>query len=393
MNEKSPSDVVRDLFALMEEERWSEIPAAFEPGWLQQAWEERIEEMRPSAERVAITVEHLTSHSPEMPLEVAQWNVDRMNAQAGEPRFGDVAGVTSAAELERLTPAELLARRFQANDHRYQMKTEILQSHPQLAEEDFSEHALRRVVIGEVVDKNTAYTVFREHYSQDRSGGEIKVAPLTRTPAGWKLQTDAPFFSHMLYSVSVAETPEFERAKLPTVAQVAWTSRTFEHKLTLNQFPAVLERFRGASARVSEAGAQLRTVRTAKPDGKWSIQEHLGHLIDLEELGEQRLQDYIARAPALSAADMTNQKTDRGDHNSAEWWELAERFRIARETLCRKLESLPPEVIAHTAQHPRLKRPMNVPEWVFFMCEHDDHHMQRMRELSIVLSQPPQSLT
>ncbi len=81
---------------------------------------------------------------------------------------------------------------------------------------------------------------------------------------------------------------------------------------------------------------------------------------------------------------MTNRKTHEANHNEANWWELLERFREARENLVKGLEALPAETLAHKALHPRLGRLMNVPEWVFFMCEHDDHHRARIHELTVL---------
>lgn len=166
-----------------------------------------------------------------------------------------------------------------------------------------------------------------------------------------------------------------------TVRQAPWTSRKFDHVLAVDLFPGVLERFRSTPGRIAESfGSLPASAKTARAQDKWSIQEHLGHLLDLETLGEQRLRDYRARAAVLSAADMTNRKTHEANHNAADWTDLLLRFRGARQRLVRQLESLPLNVIAHPAQHPRLQRPMNVVEWVAFMCEHDDHHLAKMRE-------------
>jgi hypothetical protein len=168
---------------------------------------------------------------------------------------------------------------------------------------------------------------------------------------------------------------------LKAVRQAAWTSRKFDHVLAVDLFPGVLERFRSTPGRIDESFSSLpASIRTQRVDDKWSIQEHLGHLLDLEQLGEQRLEDYRARAKVLSAADMSNRKTHEANHNTAAWSDLLDRFRTEREALVRQLESLPLEVIAHVALHPRLQRPMNVVEWVYFMAEHDDHHLAKIRE-------------
>jgi hypothetical protein len=49
--------------------------------------------------------------------------------------------------------------------------------------------------------------------------------------------------------------------------------------------------------------------------GSWSIQENVGHLLDLEELFAWRLDDYDANLPSLRPADMTKRKTHEGLYN------------------------------------------------------------------------------
>jgi hypothetical protein len=172
------------------------------------------------------------------------------------------------------------------------------------------------------------------------------------------------------------------RVRELAVRQAEWTSRKFEHQLAPTLFPAVLERFRGTPVRAAELVAAVPVaVLRAKPLGKWSAQEHLGHLLDLEELGERRLNEFITRKSQLIAADMTNQKTMLANHNQKDIGDLLQRFAAARRQLVDRLEAMSLEVISHQAVHPRLGRPMNVVEWVFFMCEHDDHHLTRAREL------------
>src|SRR5688500_12714065 len=155
------------------------------------------------------------------------------------------------------------------------------------------------------------------------------------------------------------------------VRQAEWTSRSFNHDLAPSLFPSVLERFRGTPLRVADLVARVPTaVLRAKPVGKWSVQEHIGHLIDLEELGQRRLSDFQQRKPQLAAADMSNQKTNQANHNQREAAELVAEFAESRRRLVSKLELVSAEILAHRATHPRLNRLMNVPEWVFFMCEH-----------------------
>jgi hypothetical protein len=98
-----------------------------------------------------------------------------------------------------------------------------------------------------------------------------------------------------------------------------WMDRTFEFKTPPEQLSVVLERLRGTPARVEEKIRALTPAMLTRRDGDaWSIQEHLGHLLDLDELHLARVDDFLAGAETLRAADMQNRKTHEADHNRRE---------------------------------------------------------------------------
>jgi DinB family protein len=79
----------------------------------------------------------------------------------------------------------------------------------------------------------------------------------------------------------------------------------------------VVARVRHTPARLEDLIRGLSAERLTHRDGnKWSIQEQAGHLLDLEELGMNRLDDFEAGRAALTAADMSNQKTHAASHNA-----------------------------------------------------------------------------
>ena len=161
-----------------------------------------------------------------------------------------------------------------------------------------------------------------------------------------------------------------------------WTSRTFDHEVPLGLYPAVLERLRGTPARAAELLHQVaEPLRYWRAEPSWSAQQHVGHLDDLHDLDIRRLQDYASGSPVLSAADMTNRKTDEAHHNAVSTTVLLERLRGHREELTRRLEELDEAQAARTARHPRLQRPMRVIDWMYFVAEHDDHHLASAREI------------
>jgi uncharacterized damage-inducible protein DinB len=161
-----------------------------------------------------------------------------------------------------------------------------------------------------------------------------------------------------------------------------WMDRTFEFKTPPEQLPVVLERLRGTPARVEEKIRALSPAVLTRRDGDaWSIQEHLGHLLDLDELHLARVDDFLAGAETLRAADMQNRKTHEADHNRREAKHLAQDFRRERRRFVERLEGIEPAWLSRTAVHPRLGQPMRIVDMAWFVAEHDDHHLARMTEL------------
>lgn len=162
-----------------------------------------------------------------------------------------------------------------------------------------------------------------------------------------------------------------------------WVERQFDFNLPVGVFPCVLERLRGTPARVEELVRGLSTeLLTGRRGGKWSAQEHVGHLYDLDELHEGRLEDYARGLEVLRAADMTNRKTEDAGHNSARLEDLLALFRAARASFVRRLEALTEEEVGRSALHARLGKQMRVIDLALFVAEHDDHHLASIRELS-----------
>jgi hypothetical protein len=170
------------------------------------------------------------------------------------------------------------------------------------------------------------------------------------------------------------------------VIQMKWTDRPFEFRSPLGIFPCILERFRGTPARLEDIIRPLPAeILTVRVDNSWSIHENAGHLLDMEELGQQRLEDYLAHAEILTAADMTNRKTYEADHNETPIKDILQQFRTAREALVIKLQNLDESDVARTSLHYRLKKPMRIIDWIYFTSEHDDHHLARMSHLARIL--------
>jgi hypothetical protein len=160
-----------------------------------------------------------------------------------------------------------------------------------------------------------------------------------------------------------------------------WTTRSWTFGREPGLFPPILERLRGTPARAEELIRTLPADRlTARTSGKWSAQEHLGHLTDLHELDERRLSEFLENVEVLTAADMSNAATEQAQHNRAPVDAILERLRAGRLGLVQRLEAMTTEQLRCASVHPRLNQRMTVVDWMFFVAEHDDHHLAHARQ-------------
>jgi uncharacterized damage-inducible protein DinB len=163
-----------------------------------------------------------------------------------------------------------------------------------------------------------------------------------------------------------------------------WFDRRFELGLPLAAFPPVLDRLCSMPDRLEAAVAGLRPdAARARTTDAWSIQENIGHLLDLEELWERRLDDFDAGATVLHPADLENRKTHEADHNSRELADLLRDFRVARTRIASRLEAMSSSDLMRVGLHPRLQQPMSVVDLAFFVAEHDDHHLGTINALRL----------
>lgn len=161
-----------------------------------------------------------------------------------------------------------------------------------------------------------------------------------------------------------------------------WVERTFNFDFPASKFPDLLERCRGTPARVEERVGGLSREVLVRSDGPgWSIQQNIGHLIDLGYLPMDRIEQILGGEEVLIAADMTNERTHQANHNDRKITELLAELRAERGRLVARLEALSQEDWAKSALHPRIKQPMRIVDIVYFDSEHDDYHLARVGEL------------
>ena len=164
--------------------------------------------------------------------------------------------------------------------------------------------------------------------------------------------------------------------------QETWTSRQFPFDFPVERIDVFLSRLRGTKLRIANAVRGLPASElTRRRDGKWSIQENVGHLHDLEALHLRRLDELARGVATLSPADIGNPATWNAGHNDRTFEAVLGDFAASRAILLDRLERLDRVALAAQAMHPRLERPMRAVDVAFFTAEHDDHHVTRIEAL------------
>ncbi len=170
---------------------------------------------------------------------------------------------------------------------------------------------------------------------------------------------------------------------LPFRCVKRWFDRSFALGLPVGEAPALQARLARTAGRMAAAlDAVPGHVRLYKAEGRWSMQEHAGHLLDLEALWSHRLDDFERGAPVLHPADLQNRQTHEARHNDRAPADLIEAFRSARTAVLRRLAVMTPTDLARVSRHPRLAQPMSVVDLCYFVAEHDDHHLAAMKEIA-----------
>jgi uncharacterized damage-inducible protein DinB len=160
-----------------------------------------------------------------------------------------------------------------------------------------------------------------------------------------------------------------------------WVDYRWSFDFPPAMLPAIVTRLRGTPARLEELLRDApEAIRDRPAAGGWSVQEHAGHLVAVEPLWQVRLAEYLAGAATLTAADMSNRRTESADWNAHPLAEVLAAFRSARAALVARLDALTLADAERTAHHPRLDRPMRLVDMCYFAAQHDDHHLAAIHE-------------
>ncbi len=113
--------------------------------------------------------------------------------------------------------------------------------------------------------------------------------------------------------------------------------------------------------------------------GRWSVKDHLAHLILLDERVEVRADDLEVRRTKLSPIDLTDQDRYLDHHRGRTFGDMIEEFRLRRNYLVDRFVQMDATALRHRAEHPCRQLSMTAVDQLLYLVEHDDHHLALMR--------------
>jgi DinB superfamily len=163
---------------------------------------------------------------------------------------------------------------------------------------------------------------------------------------------------------------------------VPWSQRKFDYGRSLDELPVLLERVQGTTARLSAVLSRqpLQNLHL-RVQGKWSVMEHIGHLITLQDRFEPRVDDFELRRDRLSDINLKDQQPIIQGHRLRAVGDVLEEFRLKRLAFAKRVERLHRGALEHVAYHACQDRSMRPMDMLFWIAEHDDHHLASIRGL------------
>ncbi len=166
------------------------------------------------------------------------------------------------------------------------------------------------------------------------------------------------------------------------ITQTPWFERKFDFNFPIGLFPIIVERLRGTISQLEASIKNVPEEQLIKKTGdKWSVKEVIGHLYDLEELWYGRIDDFMTHKEVLRAADLRNIKTHEAGHNLQTVQTLLNQFITERKKLIQRVKNIDEATASIVALHPRLQTHMRLIDSLFFIAEHDDHELGKIRSL------------
>jgi len=156
-----------------------------------------------------------------------------------------------------------------------------------------------------------------------------------------------------------------------------WFDRQFTFGLPKEMLPFYLERLDGTIARIEQKVKGIDDkILSEKFNGKWSIKQNIGHLAEVDQVGNKRIDEMTSGAVVLSPAVFEPQ-----DYNPWPIEKVVRFFMQTRKANLDKYKKLSEEQVIKSSLHPRLKVQLTPVDLAWFDAEHDDHHLVKINEI------------
>ncbi|HEY5826371.1 MAG TPA: DinB family protein [Cyclobacteriaceae bacterium] len=156
-----------------------------------------------------------------------------------------------------------------------------------------------------------------------------------------------------------------------------WFDRQFTFGLPKEMLPFYLERLEGTIARIEQKVKGVdNKILSAKLNDKWSIKQNIGHLAEVDQVGNKRIDEMTSGVAVLSPAVFEPQ-----DYNPWPIEKVVHFFIQTRRANLDKYKTLSEEQVVKSSLHPRLKVQLTPVDLAWFDAEHDDHHLVKINEI------------
>ena len=156
-----------------------------------------------------------------------------------------------------------------------------------------------------------------------------------------------------------------------------WFERNLKFGHPKEMLPFYLERLEGTIVRIQAKVKGISdSTLSEKLNGKWSVKQQIGHLAEVDEIANKRLDEMVAGITPMSPAVFEPQ-----DYNLWPIEKVLDLFKTNRLKNLKKYQSLSEADLLKPSLHPRLKVMMTPVDLAWFDAEHDDHHLVKMNEI------------
>ncbi|MEO7988098.1 MAG: DinB family protein [Chryseolinea sp.] len=156
--------------------------------------------------------------------------------------------------------------------------------------------------------------------------------------------------------------------------EVPWFERELVFGKPAEMLPYYLERLEGTIVRIEKKVSGIDdAILSKRYNDKWSIKQNIGHLAEVDEISNRRMDEMVKGATVLSPAVF-----EPKDYNPWPIEKVLEYFNMIRTANIQKYQTLSESDLKRSSIHPRLKTLMTPIDLAWFDAEHDDHHLVKI---------------